>query len=183
MDIISHALWSGALFKSINIKLKKKKFNFWQAAFWGIFPDIFAFVIPFFIFLIIIISQEGFNITNLGTIIQSPPYSSIIGMLYNISHSLIIFSVVFLIVWLIFRKPIWIMLGWLLHILIDIPTHIIGHFPTPMFWPISTFKINGLIYWREPLFMIIDILLLTIVYWMILTKEKKKKRYTPPPDV
>jgi hypothetical protein len=107
--------------------------------------------------------------------VQSPPYSSIIEMLYSISHSLIIFSLVFLIVWIIFRKPIWIMLGWLLHILIDIPTHIIEHFPTPMFWPVSNFKINGIIYWREPLFMIIDIILLIIVYWIILYKEKNMK--------
>ena len=66
MDIISHALWSGALFKSI--KLKKKRFNFWWAAFWGAFPDVFAFVIPYIIFFIIIISQNGFNIKKLWKI-------------------------------------------------------------------------------------------------------------------
>jgi hypothetical protein len=176
MDIISHALWSGALFKSINIKLKKKKFKFWQAAFFGMFPDIISFVIPFIIFLPIIISQQGFNLSKLSIAVQSPPYSSIIEMLYNISHSVIIFSIVFLLIWLIFRKPIWILFGWLLHILIDIPTHLIGHFATPMFWPLSNFKINGIIYWREPFFMIIDIILLIIVYWIILRKENKVKK-------
>jgi hypothetical protein len=44
-----------------------------------------------------------------------------------------------------------------------------------MFWPISNFKINGLIYWREPLFMIIDIIALIIVYWIILRKERQLK--------
>jgi hypothetical protein len=176
MDIISHALWSGALFKSINLKLKKKKFNFWQAAFFGMFPDIISFVIPLVIFSIIIVFQSGFNISHLSTAIESPPYSSIIDMLYNISHSIIIFAVVFLIVWLIFRKPIYILFGWLLHILIDIPTHRIGHFATPFLWPISNFKINGLIYWREPLFIVIDILALIIAYWIIFRKEKRMKR-------
>jgi hypothetical protein len=175
MDIISHALWSGALFKSVNLKLKRKKFNFWWAAFWGTFPDVFAFVIPYIIFSIIILAQNGFNITNLITVIKSPAYESIIVGLYNISHSIIIFAIVFLLIWLIFRKPIWILFGWLLHILIDIPTHTIGHFATPMFWPISNFKINGLIYWREPLFMIIDIIALIIVYWIILRKERQLK--------
>ena len=63
MDIISHALWSAALFKSINLKLKKKKekFNLWWAAFWGMFPDIFAFVIPGIILFPIILSQTGFD--------------------------------------------------------------------------------------------------------------------------
>lgn len=175
MDIISHALWSGALFKSINIKSKKRKFNFWWAGFWGTFPDVFAFIIPYIIFFAIIIFQSGFSISNLSTAIESPPYSAIVEMLYNISHSIIIFAIVFLLVWLIFRKPIWILFGWLLHILIDIPTHTIGHFATPMFWPISNFKINGLIYWREPLFIIIDIVLLILVYTWIFSKERKIK--------
>ncbi|MGY4884991.1 MAG: metal-dependent hydrolase [Nanobdellota archaeon] len=175
MDTISHALWGGALFKSINIKSKKKRFKFWQAAFFGMFPDIISFVIPFIIFFIIIITQTGFNIAAISDTVLSPPYSNIVDMLYNISHSLIIFSLVFLLIWLIFRRPIWIVCGWLLHILIDIPTHLKSHFPTPMLWPISNFKINGIIYWREPLFMIIDILLLIIVYWVILWKERKLK--------
>jgi len=175
MDIISHALWSGALFKSVNLKLKRKNFNFWWAAFWGMFPDLFAFVIPYIIFFIIIISGKGFVFSNLSSTVQSPPYSGIVETLYTISHSLVIFTIVFLLMWVIFRKPVWILFGWLLHILIDIPTHLIGHFATPMFWPISNFRINGLIYWREPLFMIIDIITLIIIYWIILKKEKKRK--------
>ena len=99
MDIISHALWSSALFKSFNLKLKKKKFNLWKAAVFGMLPDIFSFVIPFFIFLIIILFQGEFNFMNMSIILQSPPYSNITYMLYNISHSIVIFSIVFLIVW------------------------------------------------------------------------------------
>lgn len=180
MDIISHGLWSGALFEFINLKLKEKKFKFWEAAFWGMFPDIFAFVIPFFIFSIIIIIQKGFNLSNLMNSLQSASYSNIIKMLYNISHSLVIFVIVFFLVWLIFRKPIWVLCGWLLHILIDIPTHLKTDFPTQMFWPISNFNINGLIYWRDPKFMILDIVLLIVVYAIIFSikrKNKKKKYY------
>jgi hypothetical protein len=175
MDIISHALWSSTLFKSLELKSKKKKFNLWKAAIFGMFPDIFAFVIPLFIFSIIIILQNGFNISGFIATIQSSPYSDVVEMLYNISHSVVIFSLTFLLIWLIFRKPIWIMFGWLLHILIDIPTHLLSHFPTPMFWPISNFRINGIIYWREPLFMILDIMLLIIVYGIIFYLERKKK--------
>ena len=175
MDIISHALWSGALFKSVNIKLKKRKFNFWLAAFWGIFPDMFAFVIPYLILSVIVLSKNGLDFFTSGLFNQTIESYSFISTLYNISHSIIIFAIIFLLIWLIFRKPMWVLFGWLLHILIDIPTHLIGHFATPMFWPISNFKINGIIYWREPLFMIIDILALVIVYWIILRKEKKLK--------
>lgn len=176
MDIISHGLWSGALFKSVNLKLKRKKFNFWHAAFWGMFPDIFAFVIPYTIWILALILGivQLPDAIKIGATTSAFPYYNFIGILYSISHSLIIFSAVFLLIWLIFKKPIWIMLGWLLHILIDIPTHTIGHYPTPILWPISNFKINGLIYWRSSWFMVADILLLIIVYWIILGKEKKK---------
>ena len=178
MDIISHALWSGALFKSINLKVKRneKKFNFWWAAFWGMFPDVFAFVIPSIVFFIIILPHTGFSFTAISSTLESSPYSTIIEMLYKISHSIIIFSGVFLLIWLIFQKPIWILFGWLLHILIDIPTHLIGHFATPMFWPISNFKINGVAYWREPIVMIVDIILLITAYLIIFSLERKRKK-------
>lgn len=174
MDIISHGLWTGALSKIV--KIKKKKFNFWWTAFWGMFPDVFAFVIPGVIFFFVILFQTGFNFSNWSSIIQSSPYLNIIEMLYSISHSLIIFSAVFLLIWLIFKKPVWIMFGWLLHILIDIPTHKIEHFATPFLWPISNFKIDGLIYWREPLFMIVDIVLLIVVYGILFLRKNGEKR-------
>lgn len=178
MDIISHALWSAALFKSINLKLKKKKekFNLWWAAFWGMFPDIFAFVIPGIILFPIILSQTGFNLASAISTAQASPYSDIIAILYSISHSLVIFALVFLLIWFIFKKPVWLMFGWLLHILIDIPTHTAGHFTTPILWPVSNFSINGLIYWGESLFMIIDIALLIIVWTIIFAVERKKKK-------
>jgi hypothetical protein len=175
MDIISHGLWAGALSKIV--KLKKRKFNFWFAAFWGMFPDIFAFVIPFIIWIFALL----FGIVslpdsiNLGATPSTFPYYNIIEILYNISHSLIIFSGIFLLVYLIFQKPIWIMFGWLLHILIDMFTHIREHFPTPILWPLSNFKINGLIYWRNPWFMVGDVVLLIIVYCIIFLRKKRKK--------
>lgn len=46
MDIVSHGLWAGAAYKAINLK-REKAFNIWFAAFWGVFPDLFAFSIPF----------------------------------------------------------------------------------------------------------------------------------------
>lgn len=174
MDLISHALWSSALFKYLNLRSKKKnKFNLWKAAIFGMFPDIVSFVIPSLIILPVLILKNGFNVNNLTATLQTPSYTYIIELLYNISHSLVIFAIVFMLILLIFKKPIWILFGWLLHILIDIPTHLLSHFPTPMFWPISNFKINGIIYWREPLFMVIDIVLLTIVWFIILKIEKR----------
>jgi hypothetical protein len=41
------------------------------------------------------------------------------------------------------------MLGWLLHIAIDIPTHSFRYYATRFLWPVSDFRIDG-IAWRTP---------------------------------
>jgi len=51
MDIFSHGLWAIVAYKGTNdfvLKPKSKKsLKVWLAAFWGIFPDLFSFAIPF----------------------------------------------------------------------------------------------------------------------------------------
>ncbi len=101
MDILAHALWSALVAKSINLK-KKHKLSLLKTALWGIFPDLFAFTLLFIVL-------------TLGTL------SIITQVLYKFSHSLIIFSIIMLVLYVSFGKVIWEMLGWGLHILIDIP--------------------------------------------------------------
>jgi len=95
--------------------------------------------------------------------------------LYNATHSLIVFALIFSLVWLFNRKPLWIMLAWALHILIDIPTHDITLFPTPFLWPLSQFRFDG-ISWHKPIVMILDVSLLFIfyLYWFIRYRLKQK---------
>jgi hypothetical protein len=178
MDVFSHGLWAGALFKFINLKRKKDKFSFWLAAFWGVFPDLFAFSIPFLLMFYVAIFQ-GVDFSKLphpsSMEPMIPQLSSILNLsstLYNVSHSIIVFFIVFFIVYLIFRKPVWILGAWLLHIIIDVPTHSYQFYPTPIFWPISSHKFNG-IGWANEYFIIVDILLLIAVYFYLLKKEKK----------
>jgi membrane-bound metal-dependent hydrolase YbcI (DUF457 family) len=92
--------------------------------------------------------------------------------LYNISHSIIVFTIIFIIAYLLFKKPVWILGGWLLHILIDVPTHSYQFYPTPIFWPISSWKFDGF-GWANEWFLIADAVLLIIVYFYLLRKERK----------
>lgn len=180
MDAISHALWAGALAKAINLNHNlKKKINFWWFAFFGMFPDIIAFAIPYIIWFFGLIfgvyklSDAYLNLAHPTTI--DFPYYNLVSQLYYVSHSLIIFALVFLILFLIFKKPIWIMFGWLLHIVIDIFTHVRSHYTTPILWPVSNFTIGGIVYWRETWFLIADVVLLIIVYGILSWLEKKGK--------
>jgi hypothetical protein len=175
MDIFAHALWTGALYKGVN-KKRGEPFNVWLAIFWGIFPDLFAFA-PLFLGLIVNLLFGNIGFSDLPRPHEiEPPIQGKFSMfqltrsLYNICHSAIIFTLIFCLVFVLFRKPIWEMGGWLLHIFIDIPTHSAKFYPTPFLWPLSHFHISG-ISWAQPWFMMINYSAIVIVY--ILLHKKK----------
>ncbi|MDI6717535.1 MAG: hypothetical protein QMD86_00575 [Patescibacteria group bacterium] len=192
MDIFSHGLWAGAAYKALRQKqIQYKNKNLLkplQAAFWGIFPDIFSFT-PVFIWL--------FGNLVLGTIdfqnLPKPdgiepaqkdtlPIFRLTSMLYNASHSIIIFLIVFgfalIIKRILFSENqimTWEMGAWLFHISIDIPTHSYQFYPTPFLWPISDWKFNGFS-WGTPWFMIINYSALAVVYIILSKKISVKNR-------
>lgn len=183
MDIFSHALWIAAAGKEANdliLKPKAKKpLKLRWLVFWGIFPDIFSFTIPF-VWLLASLVLGNLDLSNLPKPENMEPAPSnhfpwafqIGSMFYSFSHSLVIFSIIFAMVFLILRRPVWEMSGWLLHILIDIPTHSYQFYATPFLWPVSGWKFNGF-YWASPKFLIINFSLLIIVYLFLWIKRKK----------
>ncbi len=165
MDIISHGLWGGVTLG------KKKRRNFIYAFGISILPDILGEGIMFSLIFLGVsnmpsIEQGHPNITEFPVCVQN---------FYNATHSLIIFIVVFALIWIITRKPFWLLLAWGLHIIIDIPTHSFKLFPTPFLWPISDFKING-IPWDNSIILIPNILLLVIFYIFWFYKKKIKNK-------
>ena len=164
MDIVSHGLWGGVAFG------RKNKRNFGIAFFVGMMPDLLSFGIYF--------------ITNLLGITEHPKIGHpdpasiphFIYQLYDISHSLIVFAVVFGLVWFFRKKPQWLLGAWLLHILVDIPTHSFEFFPTPLFWPVSDFKVNG-INWGDPIIFFPNLFLLFVFYsaWYFKSRKLKEK--------
>jgi hypothetical protein len=166
MDTLSHGLWAGLASKALGLKIKQP-LNFGKAFLWGIFPDFFAFA-PAFTMVIgtAIFTGEPLNfgpprelqepaVANHSLLLQITP------VLYSLSHSLFVFALIFGIASLIwmkkFKRMPYEMFGWLLHILIDIPTHSYKFYPTPFLWPISSYKFNGFS-WGQPWFMVLDIL-------------------------
>ena len=185
MDIFSHGLWAAAGAKGVNgssrLGSSNKQFNPYWAFFWGMFPDLFAFTIPFILLFWSMLAGETALRDWPRPERGEPPASNhwagvqIASTLYPYSHSLVIFTIVVLIVWGIAhwrkrRMPLE-MFGWLLHILIDIPTHTYRFFPTPAFWPISQWKFDGFS-WANPVFMVVNYGLLVILFlWL-----RRKKR-------
>ncbi|MEK7546745.1 MAG: metal-dependent hydrolase [Patescibacteria group bacterium] len=197
MDILSHGLWAGAAAKALRQaqgKESKRKLNVWLTAFWGVFPDLFAFTIPF-VWLFGNLLSGNVNFSDIHPPTGDEPerkllfgngdtrqaessISYLTASLYNISHSMVVFFVVIALV-IIFRKFFlkknripWEMGGWFLHIALDVPTHSYAFYPTPVFWPIAGWKFQGYA-WANPLFIVVNYTALIIAYSAIRYFKKR----------
>lgn len=128
MDTLSHALWGYGLFGF----RKFPKF----AALMGAMPDL----ISFGAFIVLRLVQGDYHF-------GKPALTSLPAWIYpaySVGHSFIVaFTVIGLIAY--WRKDIaFAMLGWPFHIVLDFPFHSKAYFATPMFWPISDYRIDGI---------------------------------------
>ena len=183
MDIFAHGLWTGAAYKIANKKSHayrqagKKQLSIKWAVFWGILPDLFAFTIPFiWLFWQFLSGEMSFSDWPRPHAGEPPtadryPIFHLAESMYQISHSVIIFTLVFAVVWVLWRKPRLELGGWLLHILIDIPTHTYRFYPTPAFWPVFGWRFDG-ISWGTPWFMAVNYALIISVYFLLRKKKQ-----------
>lgn len=178
MDVFAHGFWAAALAKIINFK-KRKPVKVWLTAVWGVFPDVFAFA-PLFAWMAFQAITGNFNSADFAPTGMEPtqtdtlPIFKLTHLLYNLTHSLLAFAIIFLLMFLIFRRARWSALGWLFHIIIDIPSHSYEFFPTPFLWPFSDWKFSG-IAWANPWFLLFNYLMLGIVWLAIWWGGKKAK--------
>lgn len=169
MDVFSHGLWTNlAFYKKYRYDLKNRL----MAVFFGVMPDLVSFV-PSTFYLIFSNShfpRPGEQIPN--TAVFNYALAS-----YDYTHSLAIFTFAFTLVWFLRgRKPYWPMLGWLLHILIDIPTHRGDFFPTPILFPVSDIKFLSGFSWATPWFFILNWTILLGIYGYIIARWYKDRK-------
>lgn len=167
MDIFSHGLYGGVAFG------RRSRPSYWLAFFFGIAPDFFSFGLFFALTLLGLAEHPDWRSG------QHPDPAGIPGFvhaLYDGTHSLVIFAAVFAIVWLILRRPLLEMLGWPLHILVDIPTHSAEFFPTPFLWPLSDYSFDGW-NWSRPEIFIPNVIFLAGLYiWFYIIRPRRQKR-------
>lgn len=178
MDILAHTLWTNAGARAANKVAQKKGGRFhvsvgWTA-FFGVAPDFFAFTIPFIIgmYRAIFLGQpfiRGHHAPTVGGF-------DLAAYLYQFSHSLVIWALVFVLVWILSKRPRWELLGWALHILIDIPSHAIGFYPTPFLFPLSEYRFPYGISWGNTWYMIINYSALLFVWSKIVLRKVYTKQ-------
>ena len=80
------------------------------------------------------------------------------------------FLLVFGIATILTRRIVFEMMGWLLHILIDIPTHSFRYYATRFLWPVSDYRIDGIAWWT-PWFWAATYAALVLVYFVLWKKR------------
>jgi hypothetical protein len=157
MDVVTHGLWGALAFG------RKGRGSFWLAFVIGLAPDLLSFGILYAAAMVGLAEKPDFSH---GT----PPESTIplyVHHLYDVTHSLLVFVALFLLVWLVVKRPVWELLSWGLHILVDIPTHSLAFFPTPFLWPLSDWKFDGW-QWMTPTILIPNFIALSLCYgWFL----------------
>jgi len=173
MDIVAHAIWTAVAAKIVKDKTRKPLRVSW-AAFWGVFPDLFTFTIPAVI-------RIWWYATGTTHSLMPDPESAkrlqFAWQLYHCSHSLVVFGVVFGLVWVLRGRPVLEMLGWLLHIVIDIFTHQ-GMFAVHFLWPLSDYGYNG-IRWEGRWFMVVNYGALCLALAWIWVRKKRRHHEAP----
>jgi hypothetical protein len=153
VDILSHGLWGGIAFG------RKSRPSYWLAFVIGLAPDLLSFGVLYGAVALGLAQRPDFSH---GT----PPESTIpqyVHDLYNLTHSLVLFSLVFLLAWGLRGRPLWELAAWGLHVLVDVPTHSSAFFATPVFWPLSDWKFDGW-QWMTPGILIPNYLSLALLY-------------------
>jgi hypothetical protein len=168
MDVFSHGLWGGIGFG------RKNRKSFWLAFVCGMLPDLFSFGIYTMTSILGLTGSTSFK--------NGPPDPSMIPQfvhsLYDVTHSMVTFGVIFFLLWWIFKRPIWEFCAWGLHVLMDIGTHSLSFFPTPYLWPFPHPFVNG-IPWSQPIIMIPNVILLLVLYiWFFVIRPRYNKKTT-----
>ena len=149
MDTISHALWGKALFGY-------RKYR-WFSFLFGAIPDLLSFGLYFLFNLITSPFAMKWGKPELADI---PTW---VFSLYNFSHSLIVAIIFVLIVYKLNKDFCFPMLAWPFHILLDFFTHSVQYFPTPILWPLSDYRFNG-IRWANPYILIGYIICIFLIF-------------------
>ncbi|MGE5415540.1 MAG: metal-dependent hydrolase [Acidobacteriota bacterium] len=149
MDVISHALWGYIAIAGMG------KVEAGIAAAIGTAPDVIAFA-P------VVLTRSFWSKYDYNNP-DRHIYPGWIHTMYNTTHSLVVFSIVFTILWFaVSRVAAIVTLAWLLHILMDIPTHSKDFFPTKILYPLSEIHFNG-VPWSTPWILGINGVLLLVV--------------------
>ncbi len=165
MDFFAHGFWGFLIFHRFRAR--------WLAVFFALLPDLASWFIFFWynLFTNAVDWSSG-----------QPDLSGVPGwtwVSYDISHSLVVWIALFFILWLVFRRPVWVCTAGMISIVVDAFTHSREFLPTPFLWPLSGWTFPGFS-WGVWWFMLLNYCLLALGYsYIFLYRPWKEQRLLP----
>lgn len=182
MDIIAHGLWAGIGILIARRRWKVTPRNAWPTLLLAILPDVFH-LFPILIWWAF--GQGSFESVWAYAVPvaeqqpQLPPLVELLTFhLHCVLHSALVAAGTTILVCAINRKFWWPLLGWYLQIVIDVFTHSKAYFPSPVFYPISTYGFDGLA-WPTPWFLWLNYAVIVLVGVLLFLKGNSKPVVLP----
>ena len=148
MDTLAHSLWAYAVGGSAKLKHRWIILGLVSAG-----PDIVWLPFTIYDFLL----RRGIHFHTIP---------------YELSHSLVLWLAISLIVSLKWGRAFTWTWPWAFHILIDIPGHV--DMPTPFLWPVSHFTIRGAFDWLSPKLLLLNYFTLAVVFFFLWLRDRRK---------
>ena len=165
MDMLAHGLWATAGRSACGGRHDSTSLG--GSASWGVFPDLISFTIPATVRIWWLLTGAT---RSLLPDPHGPQHFQFVWQLYHCTHSVVVFGLAFGLVWLFARRPVFSMLGWVLHIAVDIFTHR-GIFATHFLWPFSSFGWDGTP-WENTWFLAANYITLAAVYLLLFFRAR-----------
>jgi hypothetical protein len=177
MDVISHALWAGAAAQVARRRWRvTRRTVAWTVAL-GVLPDL--------VMLVPVVSWSLFQPDALRLIYdfvraipgREPYLPPLVVTLSHhahcILHSAPISIAVTAVAWWLKPRLLFPLMGWWLHIVIDIPTHSSGYYAVPFLYPFTYRGVDG-IAWTTPWVLIANYAVLAFIYWRLAVNRGRR---------
>lgn len=171
MDVLAHSLWTNLMYRSLPPTKNNKKVVWWGIAF-GVIPDLVSFTPIFIAFAQALITGSA-SFGGGRPDFPQGVFAHYAATSYNYTHSFVIFLIAAVLLWIVLRKFPWVILGWGLHIFIDIFSHTKEFYATPFLFPLSDFKVS-VFSWGHPIFMSVNYTALILVYIFLIPRVTKR---------
>ena len=168
MDVVAHALWAGAAATWVarrDARVGRRTIAATVAL--AVLPDLLP-IAPALVVSLGDTAPLQFLYAHISAVPQSEPQmpawaAGLAHHLHCVLHSVIVAAVVSAIAWWRIPAARLPLMGWWLHILLDIPTHSGDYYPVPIFYPLTYWGFDG-VAWTAPWMLALNYLALLAVY-------------------
>ena len=175
MDILAHGLWAGAVAVAVAPGYRpKRKVWVWLVGL-SVLPDL-GHMLPVTGWALLTSSSVDWWQYAIALPGQEPAMPESVRLwahhLHCVMHSALSALVVTALVWRLRGAFWWPLLGWWLHIVIDVFTHSAEFFPSPALYPITYWGFDG-VAWNRPGFLIGNYVALALA-WLVLFRLSRR---------